>query len=430
MRRLLLGCCTVLLFTEGLAAADAHHQVLSHAAIHDQSGEVIGFKAQVLLDPQRLTQNHATFGGDVRLALGGLKFDRAKAVPGNPNYHRDAVAGVVPGYVLHQLKMREITGPNPADRGALVETLQTGGALKEVEVEVHYKDNPNLIPGSHVDLVAGFWKGSYWHVWGAADSPTTSSRDFVVQLPGTPSKAFLTAQLHALEASLPKAQADAKAALQQHDVAQQAHATANQAYQAMHAQRQAPSVALQQTNQAAQVAYQQATQAPQAAYNSAVNAARLAYQNTVAAPNAAYQAAVNTAQVNLRNGVGGVSANQLYNQASQAARMTLHTHTQQAFTAQQQAITQANATLQAATTAARATLTQATQAAHAAYQATLATTQANHTTITQQFSTASSSYQTATATKNNADATLKSITDKIADYQKMLAGLTTVATAQ
>src|SRR5688572_9150363 len=105
MRAFLFGCCAALLAGEGVAAADAHHQLVSHSAINDHAGEVVGFRAHVLVDPQRTTSNHATLGGDVRLALGGMKYDRTKAVAGNYNHHRDAVAGVVSGYVLHQLKM-------------------------------------------------------------------------------------------------------------------------------------------------------------------------------------------------------------------------------------------------------------------------------------------------------------------------------------
>ena len=170
---------SALLAMGGLASADANHQILAKDAIKGKDGKVIGFRATVLVDPQRLTQNHATLAGDVRLGLGSLKYAGSRT----NNDHRDATAGVKPGYILHQFKMREITGPNPTDRGAPVETLATAGAAKEVEIEVLYADNPQLKPGMKTDLVAAFWKGSYWHPWGAADSPTHSSQDFVIELP-------------------------------------------------------------------------------------------------------------------------------------------------------------------------------------------------------------------------------------------------------
>ncbi len=168
-----LGCLS------GAAAADSHHQILKQESIVDAQGEVIGFRAHVLVDPQGHTTVNATYSGDVRLGLGSMQYTGLR---GNP--HRDANAGVQPGYILHQLTMRAITGPNPTDRGAPTQTFATGGQAKEVEVEVLYKDAPLLKPGMKVDLVAAFWKSSYWHPWGAVASATTSTTDFVVDLPG------------------------------------------------------------------------------------------------------------------------------------------------------------------------------------------------------------------------------------------------------
>jgi len=172
------------LLASGVAFADAHHQIISKGPIV-VGGKVVGFRARVLLDPQNVTSNHATLKGDVRIGLGKMTYNGSKV----GNDHRDANAGVRAGYILHQFKMRKITGPKATDRGTPTATLATGGKATEVEIEVLYKDNPKLKPGMKVDLVAAFWKGSYWHPWGAADSATNSTQDFVITLPGAPTQA-------------------------------------------------------------------------------------------------------------------------------------------------------------------------------------------------------------------------------------------------
>jgi hypothetical protein len=168
----------VLALLPARARADARHQLLSGSTIV-KDGRTIGFRARILVDPRGVTSTHKKLGGDVRLGLGSLRCTGSRA----GNDHRDAIAGVRPGYIVHQLTMREVTGPGPADRGSPTQTLRTNGQLKEVEVEVLYADNPRLRPGDKVDVVAAFWKQYFWHAWGAADGPQHSSQDFVIELP-------------------------------------------------------------------------------------------------------------------------------------------------------------------------------------------------------------------------------------------------------
>jgi hypothetical protein len=176
--RVLHLAALVLCLAPALARAEARHQLLSGSTIV-KDGRTVGFRARILVDPQGLTRVHKQLGGDVRLGLGSGRYTGSRA----GNDHRDAIAGVRPGYIIHQLSMREVTGPAPGDRGPPTHTLRTNGQLKEVEVEVLYADNPQLRPGAKVDLVAAFWKQYFWHPWGAADGPLHSSQDFVIELP-------------------------------------------------------------------------------------------------------------------------------------------------------------------------------------------------------------------------------------------------------
>ena len=145
-RRLLLALAAsgLSLHAASPARADSHHQIVSQTPIK-QNGKTIGFRATLVVDPENRTGAHETLGGDVRIGLGSLKYtgDRMDTP------HRESMAGVKAGYILHQFKIREITGPNPTDRGPATETLHTGGKMKEVEIEVHYADNPALFLADH-----------------------------------------------------------------------------------------------------------------------------------------------------------------------------------------------------------------------------------------------------------------------------------------
>jgi hypothetical protein len=364
-RRFLALGAALLLQVGGSARADSHHQLIDQRPIM-QGKKVVGLRGTVLLEPQGYTSQHGTLGGDVRLALGGLSYDRSKADPTNYNHHRDAVAGVTPGYVIHQLRMREITGPNPEDRGPWVETMTTGGQAKEVEFEVLYKDNKQLIPGKKVDLVAGFWKGSYWHVWGAADSPTHSSQDFILSLPGTRTSRQIKDKLSSLHTELAEAHKAETAAQAQLSTAQAAHQQAQAALQPVLATFQAAQAAYQQATQQAYAAHQTAIQPAQATLNAAQQAYNQAYSQAYAVYQKENQDAYTKRQAASTQHPGDQTA---YQQA-----------TQQALTIYQQASQQARTIYQQATTAPNASTIyqQALNQAHTAYNQALADALAQH----------------------------------------------------
>jgi len=418
MRTFLALCCASLLLAESVAAADAHHQILSQEPIK-KGGKVIGFRATVLVDPQGLTSEHTTLGGDVRLGLGGLKYDRSKAVAGNSDHHRDAVAGTAEGYILHQFKMREVTGPKATDRGSPSETLRSGGQAKEVEVEVLYKDNPGLVPGTNVDLVAGFWKGRYWHVWGAADSPTSSTRDFVIKLPGAAPRAFVNKQLRAFEARLPKARKDAAAAQKQFEKADRENAAAQQAVQVAAAPRDEAARVQAQADAAASQAFRQATQGPKAAYSQARQVADAAYEKAVAVPKAAMIQASSAARAKRAASTSPTASDDFFKDMD-AVHTIYQAATAGAEAARTQTLAQATSTYEQATKGAQAIYDQATQAAQGVYDAAVAPHLAALQAAYTRRSAAVEALDEATTAKSNADLALKDITDKIVDYKAML----------
>ena len=413
MRSPLIICICALLLAEGVAGALAHHQILSQAPIK-KKGKIVGFRATVLLDPEGSTSEHAKLGGDARLALGGLKFSGDRT---NDDLHRGAVAGVEQGYVLHQFKMREITGPKT--KGPLVETLKTGGQAREVEVEVLYKDNPKIVPGTEADLVAGFWRGSYWHVWGAADSPTQSSREFVVKLPGSASRTFIRQQMKTLTAQLGQAKADAAAVQQKFDVAQKAETAAKLALDEVNQKLQPALIATTQARTAADTAYRQAIQGPRAAYDQATQAANTAYRNAADGASNTYNQLCAAERAKLSAAPSGdASARNAYDQAVRTAWATYSAALQNASKQHQQAFDQAQAALTQATAAPLATMQQAIKAAQADYDQKAQ--KLNYTAVYQRFNAARTALGDATGVKTVADAKLKDLDDRIAGYQAML----------
>ena len=390
----LLGCVALLL-APGIAGADGHHQILSQGPIK-KGGKVVGFRATVLVDPDGITSEHAQLGGDVRLGLGAMKFDLSKAGTGAGDPHRDAAAGVVEGYVLHQFKMREITGPTTKDRGPLTETLKTGGKPKEVEVEVLYKDNPKLIPGMDHDLVAGFWKGNSWHIWGAAHGPVHSTRDFVLKLPGAASPRFIQRQLKALSARLGQARADVSVSQQKFDAAEKAQKDAQAAKDAIEAKLQPAQNAMNQTYRDASADYQQAMDGPQAAYDLSAQAANTQYQNAMAGPTATYRQATADAQ----------SARMAYNAAHDVA-----------IKAREDALKQAQATLDQANKGPLSTYQRVTHAARVVYDAEAQ--KLNYAAVSQQAYAANEALSAATDGKLNAEAVIKTLNDKITQYEAL-----------
>jgi hypothetical protein len=172
-----------------LASADAHAYQSSHeraaASPIMKNGEVVGMRIKLTLRPNERERNL------VRIGLGPITL-ASTSVGGGTAEYRGQASDVSKGYLVHQwpeVKIEENELAKP----------------KEITLEVLFKDAPNLVPGSKVEVITAWHSdkpngASYWHIWGLqAVNPDASS---VLVVPGTPKPAAATAAVHAVPARL------------------------------------------------------------------------------------------------------------------------------------------------------------------------------------------------------------------------------------
>lgn len=134
------------------AYAVAHHRDVVLQKLRGSDGKVNGFRLHALLAPE--TYNL------VRLNVGKMAID--STVVRGSNDHRLVAAGIKPGYVRAQMSEFNIS------------TMQGGGGMYEVKLDIHYGATNDLKPGEKVDIFSTHSTAggsTYWHVFGMFDGP-------------------------------------------------------------------------------------------------------------------------------------------------------------------------------------------------------------------------------------------------------------------